>query len=103
MANACGVPSHVIFQSCRARHPFDVNRLDVLFPDHKVERSICLIEQRLCLQRFKADDFEATRTANAKLRPKKVYRRGLGGNVELLVWLELILTLRQHLCKSGLL
>ena len=86
-----------------ATHAFDMNWSDVFFANDKVERRIGLVEQRLRLQCLETDNFESARAANAELGAQEMYRRRFGRDVELLVWLELVLSLGKHLSKARLL
>ena len=79
---------------------FDVNRLDSFFTSHKVERSISLVKQRLCLKGLKGNNFEASCAGDAKLRLEEVNRRRLGGNVEFLERLKFIVSAAHKLAYT---
>lgn len=51
-----------------ACHTLDMNRLDVFFSCHEIERGVGLIEQRLRLESFETDNFEAACASDAKFR-----------------------------------
>ncbi len=58
----------------------DVDRLEVLFARHEIERGVGLVKQRLPVERLDADDLEAARTAHAQLRSQEMDRGRFRGN-----------------------
>jgi hypothetical protein len=56
-----------------ACHALDMYWLDVLLAHDEIERCICLVEQRLCLECLEANNLEAAGAANTELGPQEVY------------------------------
>jgi hypothetical protein len=57
-----------------ASHALDMYWLDVLLAHDEVERRVCLVEQGLCLECLKTDNFEAAGASNTELGSQEVYR-----------------------------
>ena len=79
LASTPPVPVHkegviTVTQEELGGYAFDVDRLNVFFALHKVQRSVRLVKQRLSLECFERDYFETSGTANAQLRAEEMQR-----------------------------
>jgi hypothetical protein len=92
-----------VVQEELAVETLNMDWLDVLFTRNEIERSISLIEQRLCLEGLKRHDFKAASTGNAELRLEEMDGRGFSRDIELFERLELVLTTSHELAETFLL